>query len=100
MDHVDEVETADEGNGTDGMVVLSTIIGARTVTLDTVRYAIIHPAVRTSKMHYSGIIQLADTPITPELEKNQACRIARASSGLATHLYDVDDSGLVLYSVS
>ena len=100
MDHEDEEDIADEVNGTDGMVVLSTIIGSRTVTLDTVRYAIIHPAVRTSRMHSSGIIQLVETPITPELEKNQGGRIARVGSGLATHLYDVDDSGLVLHSAS
>ena len=91
MDREDEEDIADEVNDTDGRV---------TVTLDTVRYVIIHPAVRTSRMHSSGIIQLVETPITPELEKNQAGRIARVSSGLATHLYDVDDSGLVLYSVS
>ena len=38
------------------MVALSTIIGARTVTLETVRYAIIDPAVRMSKMHYSELV--------------------------------------------
>ena len=29
----------------------------------------IDPAVRMSEMHYSGIIELAETPITPGLEK-------------------------------
>ena len=100
MYHEDEKDIADEVNGTDGMVVLSTIIGARTVTLTTVRYAIIPPAVCTSKMHYSGIIQLADIPITPEVGKKQTGRIAHGRSGLATHLYDVDDSGWVLQSDS
>ena len=55
----------------------------------------IDPAVRMSEMHYSGIIELAETPITPGLEKNEAGRIAHVKSGLATHLYDVDDSGWV-----
>ena len=100
MDNEDEEDLADEVDGKNGTDELSTIIGARTVTLTTVRYAIIPPAVCTSKMHYSGIIQLADIPITPEVEKNQAGRIAHVRSGLATHLYDVDDSGLVLQSAS
>ena len=64
MDNEDEEDIADEVDGKNGMVVLSTIIGARTVTLNTVRYAVIHPAVRVSYMHYSGIIQLMETPIT------------------------------------
>ena len=79
------------------MVVLSTIIGSRTVTLDTVRYAIIHPAVRISRMHRSGIMKHVDSPITPELENNQEGRVARVSSGLATYLYDIDDTSLVLH---
>ena len=100
MDNEDEEDLADEVDGKNGMDELSTIIGARTVTLNTVRYAVIHPAVRVSYMHYSGIIQLMETPITRELQKNQEGRIAREESGLATHLYDFDDSGLVLQSAS
>ena len=46
------------------------------------------------------MIQRVETRITQELEKNQGGRIARFSSGLATHLYDVDDSGLGLRSAS
>ena len=76
MDNEAEEDMADEVDGKNGMDELSTIIGARTVTLNTVRYAIIPPAVRTSKMHYFDIIQLADIPITPEVEKNQTGRIA------------------------
>ena len=91
MDHEDEEDIADEVNDTDGRV---------TVTLDTVRYVIIHPAMRTSRMHSSGMIQRVETPITTELEKNQADYIARASSGLTSLLHDVEDSGLVLHSVS
>ena len=71
MDNEDEEDIADEAEETNGMVVVSTLIGARTVTLETVRYAIIHPAVRMSKIHYSCIIELAETPITPELEKTR-----------------------------
>ena len=100
MDHEDEEDIADEVNGTDGRVVLSTIIGSRTVTLDTVRYVIIHPAVRTSRMHSSGMIQRVETPITTKLEENEADHIARVSSGLATLLHDVEDSCLVLHSAS
>ena len=100
MDHEDEEDIADEVEETNGMVVLSTIIGSRTVTLDTVRYAIIHPAVRTSRMHRSGIMKQVDSPITPELENSQEGRVARVSSGLATYLYDIDDTGLVLHRAS
>ena len=91
MDHEDEVDIEDEVNDTDGRV---------TVTLDTVRYVIIHPAVRTSRMHSSGMIQRVDTPITTKLKEDEADHIARVSSGLATLLHDVEDSCLVLHSAS
>ena len=100
MDNEEEEDLADEVDGKNGTDELSTIIGARTVTLNTVRYAIIRPVVRTSKMHYSDIIPLADIPITPEVEKNQTGRIALVRSGLATQLHYVDDSGWGLHSVS
>ena len=100
MGSADEEEIRDEAVAPDGMVVLSTIIGSRTVTLDTVRYVIIHPAVRTSRMHRSGIMKHVDSPITPELENSQEGRVARVSSGLATYLYDIDDTGLVLHRAS
>ena len=96
IDHKDEDEIPDEVASKEKMVVLSTIIGSRTVTMSTVRYAIIHPAIRRSEMHDSGIMRLVDTPITRELEKNQEGRIARVRSGLATYLYNVDDTELVL----
>ena len=99
MDHGEEADIVDEAYGREGMIASSTSIGARTVILKTVRYAVIHSAVRVSYMHDSGIIQLTEAAITPELQKNQEGRIARESSGFATHLYDVDDSGLVLQSV-
>ena len=56
MDNEDEEDIADEAEETNGMVVVSTIIGARTVTLETVRYAIIDPAVRMSKIHNSELV--------------------------------------------
>ena len=76
MDNEDEEDIADEAEETNGMVVVSTIIGARTVTLNTVWYTFIRSAVRRSKMHCSDIIPVADIPITPEVEKNQTGRIA------------------------
>ena len=100
MGNEDEEEIRDEVVVPDGVVVLSTTIGSRTVTLDTVRYVIIHPAVRTSRMHRSGIMKQVDSPITPELENSQEGRVARVSSGLATYLYDIDDTGLVLHRAS
>ena len=100
IDHTDEEEIPNEVASGVKMVVLSTIIGSRTVTMGTVRYAIIHPAIRISQMHHSGIMKLVDTPITRELEKNQEGRIARVRSGLATYLYNVDDTELVVDSAS
>ena len=51
MDNEAEEDMADEVDGKNGMVVLSTIIGARTVTLKTVRHAVILYVVRVSYMH-------------------------------------------------
>ena len=47
MDNEAEKDMADDVDGKNGTYELCTIIGARTVTLDTVRYVIIHLAVRT-----------------------------------------------------
>ena len=47
MDNEDEEDIADEAEETNGMVVVSTIIGARTVTLETVQYAISSTDVKT-----------------------------------------------------
>ena len=41
----------EEVYGMNGMVALSTIIEARTVTLQTVRYVVIHTVVRVAYMH-------------------------------------------------
>ena len=58
MDNETEMDMADEVDGKDGTDELSTIIGPRTVTLNTVRHSIIRPARRTSCnalfCHYSG----------------------------------------------
>ena len=35
-------------------IVLATLIAARTVTFDNMKYVIIHPAVRTASVHGSG----------------------------------------------
>ena len=43
------------------MVALGTIIDARTVTLKTVRHAVIQYVVGVSYMHESGIIQFTET---------------------------------------
>ena len=51
-------------------------------------------------MQRSGIMKHVDSPITPELENSQEGRVARVSSGLATYLYDIDDTGLALHRAS
>ena len=73
-------------------VVLSTVIGARTVTLEDIRYVFVHPAIREEVLHASGIKKLVDVPVTKELEGNKCGRTARTNSGLATLLYETDDS--------
>jgi hypothetical protein len=78
------------------VVVLSTIIGARTITFATIRYVIVHPAVRAEVLHASGTTGLIDEALTPELEGNMSGRVARVSSGLATFLYHPNDTALDL----
>jgi hypothetical protein len=78
------------------VVALSTIIGARTITFDKMRYAIVHPAVRVEVLHASGISCLCDEALSSELEGNMRGRVARLSSGLATMLYHTDDTALAI----
>ncbi len=78
------------------VVALSTIIGARTITFATIRYVIVHPAVRAEVLHASGTTGLIDEALSNELEGNMSGRVARVSSGLATFLYHPNDTALDL----
>ena len=73
-------------------LILSTVIGARTVTLPKLKYAFIHPAVRTEVLHESGITRLSDEHVSEELAGNMCGRVGRTSRGLATFFYDVNDT--------
>ena len=77
------------------VVALATTIGARTITLENMKYAILHPAMRDEVLHASGISRLVDEPLSSELEGNMCGRVARLSSGVATLLYEPDDTALV-----
>ena len=79
----DVIETPED----DGrLVVLSTVIGARSITVDRLKYAILHPHVRSSSLHPTGISRIQDVLVSAELSGNMAGRVARASDGLVTFL--------------
>ncbi len=77
------------------VVALSTVIGARAITLD-MRYAILHPANKAEALHSSGLSQLIYGALSKELECNECGRVARLCSDLATLLYETDDTVLAL----
>jgi hypothetical protein len=81
-------------------IVLATLIAARTVTFDNMKYVIIHPAVRTASVHGSGSKTLVDQQVSEELEKNMQGRAARTCEGMVTHLYHVNDSELQLKALN
>ena len=81
-------------------IVLATLIAARTVTFDNMKYVIIHPAVRTASVHGSGSKTLVDQQVSEELEKNMQGRAARTCEGMVTHLYHVNDSDLQLKALN
>jgi HrpA-like RNA helicase len=97
-DDEEQLARLDDGSGRP-IVSLATTIAARTVTLENMKYAIIHPAVRVGAMHASGIWHLIEEPVGPELESNMAGRIARTSEGYVTYLYDVNDEKMALSHV-
>ena len=68
------------------MVVLSTVIGARSITLGGMKYVIIHPHVRSSSFHPSGLTRIRDYLVSKELKGNMAGRAGRESDGLVTEL--------------
>ena len=73
-------------------VILATTIAARTLTIPSLKYCIIHPAVRHSVMHPSGIQMLPHMPVSQEILRNMEGRVARTSPGLTTYLFFLDDS--------
>ena len=50
----------------------------------------------TTALHASGVSRLLDEPLSRELEGNMSGRVARVSPGVATLLYDIDDTELAL----
>ena len=89
-----EIALPDADNQPD--VALSTIIGARTITFESMRYTILHPADRVEVLHASGSLRLDDEPLSIELEGNMCGRVARQSAGLATLMYEKDGTALAL----
>ena len=80
-------------------MTLSTVVGARSVTLETTRYAIIHLAMRSAVLWPSRISRLADERVSQELQGNMSGRVGRTSDGLVTILFNVDDSDQALSSL-
>ncbi len=82
----------------DGLKIcaLATVIAAKSVTLNTMRYVIVHPAIRASVLSKSGILRIERERSSKELEGNMSGRVARVSQGLATFLYETDDSPLAV----
>ena len=68
------------------VVVLSTIIGARSVTIPGLKYAILHPHVRSSSLHPTELSRILDVLLSDELAGNVAGRVARVCDGLVTFL--------------
>jgi len=80
--------------------ILSTIVGARSVTYYNLKYAIIHPAMRAEVLGPSGLSRMTDRPLSEELQGNMAGRVARTHPGVVTYLYDFDDSEVSLQSLA
>jgi hypothetical protein len=95
----DETEIVLPDSDNERVVALSTIIGARSITFDKMRYAIVHPAIRVEVLLSSGYSGLCMEPLSSELEGNMCGRVARLCSGLATLLYHPDDTALALSSM-
>ncbi len=79
--------------------ILSSTIGARSITYEDVKYVHIHLAMRTSGVNASGLKRLMDQKLSAKLQGNMSGRVARNEPGLATFLFDVDDSELGLAHV-
>ena len=80
-----EDDVAAEDDEKPEIVALSTVIGVRSMTLDTVRHDFIHAGIRASCIQSSSIMERLETSIAPDRENIQAGRIGRASCGLGTY---------------
>ena len=75
-----------EERGDENKVVLSSVIGARSVSLSGIRYVIIHPLMRCSTLHPSGLTSIKDYLASQELIGNMGGRAGRESDGLVTEI--------------
>ncbi len=95
----EEDENTLPSNDVEEKAILSTAIGARSITSEDVKYVLIHPAMRSEGVNASGLKRLMDQRLSVELQGNMSGRVARTEPGLATFLFDVDDSELGLAHV-
>ena len=65
------------------LIVLSTIVGPRGVTLPKIRYVFLHPHMRAEALHSSGLSQLLGEPLAVEVGGNQIGRAGREADSLA-----------------
>ena len=73
-------------------VILSTAVRARSMPFPNVKYVIIHPYTRTQVMGVAGLHHYLDVPVSAGLRENMQGRAGRTMRGLATFLFDFDDS--------
>ena len=76
----DETEQAKLADTEDYLVVLASSVAARAVTLQRMKCVVIHPHMRTSVLHSSGIMSLEEERIDPELEAQKGGRSVDVSS--------------------
>ena len=74
------------------LVILSSVIAARGVTLPNIKYVFIHPHCRKTLLHQSGCDVLGDELVEAELLSNMGGRAERTKEGIVFYLFEVDDS--------
>ena len=74
------------------LVILSSAIASRGMTLGDIKYVFIHPHCRKTLLHQSGCDVLRGDLVDAELLSNMGGRAGRIGPGLVFYLFEVDDS--------
>ena len=77
------------------LVILSSVIAARGVTLPDIKYVFMQPHCRKTLLHQSGCDVLGNEVVDAELLANMAGRAGRTVPGLVFYLFEVEGCILI-----
>ena len=99
-DEEDSQENAESRDSPRGSkIYLSSLVAARGVTLEDLKFMLIHPLARRTLLHQSGLNILGEERLSKELMANMAGRGGRTAPGVVIYLFEFDDTAETLLAL-